>query len=196
MLVLCWFFQARINYGNLFTELNKGLHLTFVERAAGRREQSRWQSSLFTGGEFGKGVGSTSDVGWDSQTCLLMSPEQSQESCGGEGRCLPNPQQSPVFVLCLQRLLTTVSPVPLLLVALVSALAGGTPSQEKVVGIQHEEGCFSQGLLWAALVWVWFVNPFPSRSLGRCSSLHLQKANNTEGEFWEATHWLEMQPRC
>jgi len=28
-----------------------------------------------------------------------------------------------------------------------------------------------------------FVNPFPSRRLGRCSSLHLWEMSNIEGEF-------------
>lgn len=156
----CWFcvgfFQARINYDDLSAEVNKDLHLTFVECAAGRREKSWWQSSSFAGREFGKGAGSTSDAGWDSQTCLLLSPEQSQESHGGEGWRLPNPRHSPVFVLCLQRLLTTASPLQFLLIALTCALAGEVPTQEKVVGIRHQGGCFSQGLLWAALVWVSF----------------------------------------
>jgi len=34
------FFQAKINYDDLSTEVNKDLHLTFVEHAAGRREES------------------------------------------------------------------------------------------------------------------------------------------------------------
>lgn len=150
------FFQARINYGDLSAEVNKDLHLTFVECADSRREKSWQQSSLFTGKEFGKGVGSTSGVGWDSQTCLPLSPQQSQECHGEEGWCLPNPQHSPVFVLCWQHLLTTASPLQLLLVALAYALTRETLTQEKVVTIWHQEGSFSQGLLWAALVWAWF----------------------------------------
>lgn len=127
----CWFvlgfFQARINYGDLSAEVNKYLHLTFVECTASRREKSWQQSSLFTDKEFGKGVGSTSGVGWDSQTCLLFSPQQSQECHGEEGWCLPNPQHSPVFMLCLQRLLTTAGPLQLLLVALAYALTREAP---------------------------------------------------------------------
>lgn len=65
MSALRWVFQAKINY-DLSAEVNKDLHLTFVEHAASRREKSWWQFSSFAGREFGKGAGATSDVGWDS----------------------------------------------------------------------------------------------------------------------------------
>lgn len=123
--------------------------------------------------------------GWDSQTCLLLSPEQSQEYRGrGEGWCLPSPRHSPVFVLCLQRLLTTVSPLQLLLVALMCALAGETLQPKRKLGKFNAERLVparvSCELLWFECG---FLNPFPSRRFGRCSSLHLWEVNIIEGEL-------------
>lgn len=46
--------QTRKKYGDLCTEVDKDLHLTFAERAAGRREENWWQSSLVTGRELGE----------------------------------------------------------------------------------------------------------------------------------------------
>lgn len=112
---------------------------------------------------------------WIHFRCRLGFPaEQSQESHGGEERRLPNRQHSPVFVLCLQYLLTTASLLQLLLVALACALAGETPTQEKVVATASRGLCqpISCELLWFECG---FVNTFPSRRFGRCSSLH----------FWE-----------
>lgn len=85
---------------------------------------------------------------WIHFRCRLGFPaEQFQESDGGEERRLPNPQHSPVFVLCLQCLLTTASPLQLLLVALACALAGETPTQEKFVAAASRGLCQPRSLV-------------------------------------------------
>lgn len=86
-------------------------------------------------------------------------------------------RRSPVFVLCLQCLLTTASPLQLLLLAFMCALAG------EMLQPKRKLGKFSAEQLVPARVSepLWFecgfLNPFPSRRFGRCSSLHLWEVN-------------------
>lgn len=157
VLLLCWFFQGRINDGDLSVEVNKDLHLTFVECVTDGKGKSWWQSSLFTGREFGNRVGFTSDAGWGSQTCLLLSPEQSLESLRGEEWHPPNPSTGQC--LCSIWALFAVSPDNYKPTAvspdsLWVCFVRRNSNPGESCGNLTSSGFFQ--LLWAGLVWVWF----------------------------------------
>lgn len=115
------------------------------------------------------------------------------------GMAPPQPRHCPVFVLCLQCLLSTPSLLQILLVALICALAGKM--------LQPKRKLWELSAQWVVpakdsgeLLWFeWsFVNPFPSRRLGKYNRLHLWEVGNIESEFWEADRclWLKAWVKC
>lgn len=131
---------------------------------------------------------------WIHFRCRLEFPaEQSQESHGGEGRRLPSPQHSPVFVLCLQCLLTTASPLQLLLVALVCALARETPTQEKVMATASRELCQPRSLVSCFGLSVVLLIPFLQGGLEDAAAFTCRKWKYW---WWILRSWSVSDLKC
>lgn len=133
-----FFFPARINYNDLSAEVTKGLHLTCIEHAAGRREKSWWQSSSFAGRDFGKRAGPTADTGGIPRPACSSLQSNPRNLVAEE-----KPSVCAVFAVSPDNYEpTSASPGSLH----VCFGRRNAPTQEKVGEIQCRAACSSQGL--------------------------------------------------
>lgn len=165
MLVLCWvFFKLE---KTTVTFALKDLHLTFGECAAGGREENWWQPSLVTGRELGEldplqmqaGIPcwTIPGISWRRRTTPPQSPAQ--------------PSVCALFAVSPDNCKPTAAPPgsP----GMFSGRRNSNPGESCGNSIKRVVSAkVSCELLWFECG---FVNPFPSRRFGRCSSLH----------FWE-----------